>query len=306
MTERRGVLVTGATGLVGARLVRALRADDVAVHAVTRSSGGRFPSGVQAVRWDGVRVEPEALAHLDAVVHLAGEPVFGGLLTNARRARIRDSRIASTRALVESMAALPPEARPRTFVCASAVGYYGSRGDATLDESAPPGKGFLADVCVAWEEAARAAAGLGVRSVSLRIGIVLARDGGALVPMARAFQLFAGGRLGDGRQWFPWIHVDDLVAMLRAAIDDERWTGAINAVAPNPVRNLELTRTLAATVRRPALLPVPAFALRALLGELADELLGSRRVVPARANALGFQFRFDDLAPALEAELRPA
>jgi uncharacterized protein (TIGR01777 family) len=304
MTAGRGVLVTGATGLVGARLVRALRADGIAVHAVTRSAGKRFPNGVEAVAWDGVRVAPEALADLDAVVHLAGEPVFGGLLTDARRARIRDSRIASTRALVESMAALPSASRPRAFVCASAVGYYGSRGDALLEESATPGSGFLADVCVAWEEAARAAADHGVRTASLRIGIVLAREGGALVPMARAFQLCVGGRLGDGRQWFPWIHVDDLVGMLRAAIADERWTGAFNAVAPNPVRNEELTRTLAATVRRPALIPVPAFALRALLGELADELLGSRRVVPTRATALGFRFRVQQLAEALESELR--
>ena len=189
-------------------------------------------------------------------------------------------------------------------MCASAVGYYGSRGDEILEESATPGRGFLADVCVAWEEAARAAADLGVRTASLRIGIVLAREGGALVPMARAFQLCVGGRLGDGRQWFPWIHVDDLVAMLRAAIEDDRWAGAFNAVAPNPVRNEELTRTLAATVRRPALIPVPAFALRALLGELADELLGSRRAVPVRATALGFRFRVQQLAEALESELR--
>lgn len=304
MTERRGVLVTGATGLVGARLVRSLRADGVAVHAVTRSGAGRFPHGVQPVVWDGVRVAPEALADLDAVVHLAGEPVFGGLPSEARLGRIRDSRTGSTRALVEAMAALPAERRPRAFVCASAVGYYGSRGDEILEESAPPGRGFLADVCVAWEEAARAAAEHGVRSVSLRIGIVLAREGGALVPMARAFSLCLGGRLGDGRQWFPWIHVDDLVAMLRTAVTDDRWDGAVNAVGPNPVRNDELTRALATRLRRPALIPVPAFALRALLGELAGELLGSRRVVPARATALGFRFRVPHLADALEAELR--
>jgi uncharacterized protein (TIGR01777 family) len=304
MTERRGVLVTGATGLVGARLVRSLLADGIPVHAVTRSAQGRFPHGVRSVVWDGVRVAPEALAGLDAVVHLAGEPVFGGLLTAARREKILASRVESTRALVAAISSLPAAERPRALVCASAVGYYGSRGDEILEESATPGRGFLADVCVAWEESARAAADLGVRTASLRIGIVLAREGGALVPMARAFQLCVGGRLGDGRQWFPWIHVDDLVAMLRTAIEDDRWAGAFNAVAPNAVRNEELTRTLAATVRRPALIPVPAFALRALLGELADELLGSRRAVPARATALGFRFRVQQLAEALESELR--
>ena len=301
--EPGGVLVTGASGLVGSRLVHVLIDDGIPVYAVTRSSPRRFPRGVHPVIWDGVRVAEEALAGLHAVVHLAGEPVFGGLLTDARRARIRASRIESTRALVEAMAALPPERRPRVLVCASAVGYYGSCGDTLLDESAAPGTGFLADVCVEWEQAARAAADHGVRSVSLRIGVVLAREGGALVPMARAFRFCVGGRLGDGRQWFPWIHVDDLVAMIRIAIADDRWAGGFNAVAPNPVRNAELTRTLASTLRRPASIPVPAFALRLLLGELAGELLGSRRVVPARATELGFRFRMERLADALAAEL---
>lgn len=294
------VLVTGATGLVGRRLVQALVADRVAVRAVMRTPArARFADGVEAIAWDGVRVPAASLAGCRAIVHLAGEPVFGGRLTAARRERIFASRVESTRALVAALAELPAGDRPPVFVCASAVGYYGSRGEALLPESAPAGRGFLADVCVAWEEAARAAEAHGVRRVSLRIGVVLAREGGAFAPIRRVFGLGLGGRLGDGRQWFPWIYAGDLVAMIRAAIDDARFAGPVNAVAPTPVRNIDFTKALAAAVHRPALLPVPGFVLRAALGELADELLGSRRVVPERATSLGF--RFD--APALDAAL---
>jgi uncharacterized protein (TIGR01777 family) len=298
-------VVTGATGLVGRRLVRRLLATGWAVRAVTRTpANARLPAGVEAVDWDGVRVAPQRLAGASAVVHLAGEPVFGGLPTPGRRDRIFASRVDSTRALVAALGEVPAAERPGVFVCASAVGYYGSRGEEPLPESAPPGSGFLSDVCVAWEDEARAAEVHDVRVVSLRIGIVLAAEGGALQPMSRAFRFGLGGRLGDGRQWVPWIHVDDLVAMIRAALDDPRWTGPVNAVAPTPVRNAELTETLARVVRRPALVPVPAFAVRALLGELAGELLGSRRVVPARAAELGFRFAAPTLREALEAELR--
>jgi len=306
MSERpQTVLITGATGLVGKRLVRALLADRCAVRAATRTpANARLPAGVEAVAWDGVMIPSARIAGCDALVHLAGEAVFGGLLTKSRRDRIYASRIDSTRALVESIGRLPAAERPKVFVCASAVGYYGDRGDEQLPESAAPGSGFLADLCVAWEEEARAAAALGVRTVSLRIGIVLAHEGGALATLARLFRLGLGGRVGSGAQWVPWIHVDDLVAMIIVALRDERWSGAVNAVAPNPATNADLTRELARAVRRPALLPAPAFAVRAALGDIATEILGSRRVIPARATELGFRFRIESLERALEAELR--
>jgi uncharacterized protein (TIGR01777 family) len=305
MSEARRVLVTGATGLVGRRLVAALRAERAGVCALTRSpASARLASGVEAAAWDGVHVPPARLAQCSAVVHLAGEPIFGGLPTARRRAAMRASRIDSTRALVAALAELPAAERPGVLVCASAVGYYGSRGEEVLTETAAPGTGFLAELCVDWEAAAAAATELGVRSVSLRIGLVLAREGGALASLVRVFRLGLGGRLGNGMQWMPWIHLDDLVAMIRSAIADERWQGPVNAVAPNPVRNEEWTQALAAALHRPALLPVPAFALRGALGEMAGELLGSRRVVPDRARALGFAFTAATLEQALEAELR--
>jgi uncharacterized protein (TIGR01777 family) len=300
-----GVLLTGATGLVGTRLLRSLVADGVGVRAATRSpANATFPAGVEAVGWDGVLIPSARVAGCDAIVHLAGEPVFGGLPTQSRLDRILASRVDSTRALVQSIAKLAPADRPKVFVCASAVGYYGDRGDEVLDESASAGSSFLADVCVAWEEEARAAAPLGVRTLSLRIGIVLAREGGALAMLARLFRFGLGGVVGSGEQWVPWIHIDDLVAMIRAALADERWSGVANAVAPQPVTNAELTRELASAVHRPALLPAPAFAIRALLGKTAGELLGSRRAVPRLAEALGFQFGAGTLERALEIELR--
>lgn len=305
MSAHGRILVTGATGLVGARLLPALLDAGEAVAAVTRrpDRAGASDPRAERVGWDGRRLSGDALSGTRALVHLAGEPVFGGPVTAARRRRIRDSRVESTRALVDALAALPAEDRPDVFVCASAVGYYGSRGESVLDEDAAPGEGFLAEVCVAWEREAARAEALGIRRVSLRIGIVLAREGGALAPLARLFGLGLGGPLGDGRQWVPWIHVDDLVALLRRSLEDETLAGALNAVAPNPVRNAELTRALAACLGRPALLRVPGFAVRMGLGELAGELLGSRRVVSRRAEEHGFRFRYPTLEEALRAEL---
>jgi len=294
------VLVTGATGLVGGRLLPALLDGGLEVAAVSRRPAAALDPRAELVTWDGWALPAGALAGARAVVHLAGEPIFGGLPSGARRRRIRESRVASTRRLVEAIAALAPAQRPAVLVCASAVGIYGSRGDEVLDEAAPPGQGFLAEVCRAWEEEAARAP---VRSVSLRIGIVLAREGGALPRMALPFRLGLGGSLGDGRQWFPWIHVADLVALVATALRDESLQGPLNAVAPAPVRNAELTRALARRLRRPALLRVPAFALRLALGDLAQELLGSRRVLPRKAEAAGFRFAYPELEGALAAEL---
>jgi uncharacterized protein len=306
-TPESAVLVTGATGLVGRRLVAALAEEGRDVRIASRRADPRgFDPAVEPIRWDGRSLPGPALSNLGALVHLAGEPVFGGLLTASRRRRIRASRVDSTESLVAGIAALPESDRPACFVCASAVGYYGSRGDEQLDESAGPGDGFLAEVCEAWERAALAAGDLGVRTVCLRIGIVMAREGGALPLMATPFRLGLGGRLGDGRQWFPWIHVDDLVAMIRTAIAEPLWSGPVNAVAPEPVTNAELTRALGRVLGRPTLLPVPAFALRAALGELAQELLGSRRVVPRAARERGFAYRHPRLESALAAALSPS
>jgi hypothetical protein len=302
--EASTVFVTGATGLVGARLVPALLDAGHAVRAATRNpQGARLDARATAIGWDGRTPPPDALEGCDAVVHLAGEPIFGGRLTDARKKRAYDSRVESTRAIASALRALPDAARAATWLCASAVGYYGSRGEERLEESARRGDGFLADLCGDWEDATRTATQAGVRVANLRIGVVLAAEGGALSLMAVPFRLGLGGRLGDGRQWFPWIHADDLVALIRFALDTPRLSGPVNAVAPEVARNADLTRELAATLHRPALIPVPAFAVRLALGELADELLGSRRVVPAAARAAGFRWTHPSLREALETEL---
>ncbi|MBW2237128.1 MAG: TIGR01777 family oxidoreductase [Deltaproteobacteria bacterium] len=305
MTAPTTVLVTGATGLVGGRLVPSLLEDGRRVLAATRSpERARFGRGVEAVGWDGVSLPAEVLGRCDALVHLAGEPLFGGPFNAARRRRVRDSRVDSTRALAAALAALPADERPAVWLCASAVGFYGSRGDESLSEQAGPGRGFLAELCGDWEAATRPAAEAGVRVVNLRIGIALAREGGALALMRRPFALGLGGRLGDGQQWVPWIQLDDLVALLRFALDEESLCGPLNAVGPAPARNAELTTALSRVLRRPALIPVPGFAIRLALGELADELLGSKRVLPERALAAGFRFAHPELEEALAAELR--
>jgi uncharacterized protein len=241
---------------------------------------------------------PEPAMPLDALIHLAGEPV-AGLWTAAKRQRIRDSRVAFTENLIQHLAtwSRPPAA----VLSASGVGYYGDRGEETLTESSSPGSGFLAEVCIGWEAAAlRAQQLLGARVVCFRTGLVLGNEGGALPPMRRAFSFGLGGRFGSGRQWMPWIHIADEVGLMLWAAENAHVTGPLNLTAPNPATNAEFTRTLAQTLHRPAFLPAPAFALKAVLGEMAQEmLLSSQRTQPTAAQAGGYAFQYPVLAPAL-------
>jgi uncharacterized protein (TIGR01777 family) len=301
-TAERRALVTGATGTVG----RALLAE-LGGHAVvtTRDPATRtLPGAARVVAWDGRSpLDPTALEQVDTVFHLLGEPVAEGRWSDEKKARIARSRIDSTRALVDAFAAA--KQRPRVLVCASAVGYYGARGDELLTEASGPGEGFLPDVCVGWEEEAARARALGLRVVSLRIGIVLSTQGGALAKMLPIFRLGLAGRLGDGKQFMPWIHQDDVVGLLRFAAAREDLDGPLLAVAPDLVTNAGFTRALASSVRRPAFLAAPAFALRAALGEAAAMLLASQRCVPELALEKGFRFEHPSLAAAL-ADLLPA
>jgi uncharacterized protein (TIGR01777 family) len=294
-------LVTGATGLVGGRLLAPLSERFDSIRTLSRSGRNPFP-GADARGWDGVDPGAAALDGVEAVIHLAGEPIFGGLPTESRLQRVRSSRIDSTRRLVDRMLERSPEDRPSVFVCASAVGYYGDRGDEPLDESAAGGTGYLAEVCRDWEaEAARATEG-GIRVVSIRIGVVLSSEGGALGLMKIPFGLGVGGRLGSGEQFFPWIHVDDLVRIILFTLEEDV-SGPVNAVAPEAVRNRDLTRALGEVLGRPTVLPVPAFAVKAALGTISGELLGSRRVVPAELSKRGFVFETPTIREAIEKEL---
>jgi uncharacterized protein (TIGR01777 family) len=288
--------ITGASGLVGARLLEVLLRDGEHVMAFSREPARlapRLPRGADARAWPPR--EPDAVA-LDAIVHLLGEPV-AGRWTEAKKRAIEASRVEGTRTLVDAIAQLPAERRPRVLVSASAIGYYGDRGDEVLTEPAPPGDDFLARVCVGWEREALRAETLGVRVVCLRIGLVMSREGGALERMLPVFRMGLGGTMGPGTQWWPWIHVDDVVGIVRHALTRDAVRGPLNATAPEPVRQRSFAATLAKVLRRPAFLPAPALALRTVLGEFAAELLASRRVVPEAARAFGYAFRF----PTLEA-----
>lgn len=285
------ITLTGAGGFVGRRLIRRLEASG---HSVRRL--GRRPGDFQ---WDALgeaAVPEEALAGARAVVHLAGEPVAQRWTPEAKE-RIRRSRADGTRRLVEAVSTLSP--RPEVLVCASAVGYYGDREDEVLTEASAPGSGFLAETCVEWERTARLAEALGMRVVTLRTGVVLGPEGGALAKMLPAFRLGGGGPLAGGRQWMSWIHVEDMVRLIEWAVQDSAVGGALNATAPNPERNEEFTRALGRALRRPAFFPVPGFGLRLLFGEMAEVLTGSQRAVPEAAQRGGFRFLHAELASAL-------
>ncbi len=291
------IAVSGSNGLVGSEVVTALSA---AGHEVVRLVRRVPAPGEKAVRWDPEKGESDAagLEGLDAVVHLAGENIASGRWTAARKAAIRDSRVNGTRFLCGALAGLARP--PKTLVCASAVGYYGDRGEEPLTEESPPGTGFLAEVCREWEAASAPAARKGIRVVALRIGTVLSPKGGALARMLPLFRVGLGGVIGGGRQYVSWVALDDLVGIVLHALQSGELRGPVNAVAPVPVTNRELTEALGRVLSRPTLLPVPAFALRLAVGEMADALLlASTRVAARRLEETRYRFRFPELGEAL-------
>jgi hypothetical protein len=318
------VTITGATGLIGPALVAALRERGAQVTVLSRdpsrvhqrldraapggdgpASAAEPPAPVEAVRWDLMKEPPPAAAleGRDAVVHLAGENVAQRWTPKARQA-IRESRVTGTRHLVEGLDSCAE--RPPTLVSGSAIGYYGARGEEPLDEDAPPGDDFLADVCADWEREAARASELGLRVVQVRTGVVLDRRGGALLKMLPAFRLGVGGPVAGGRQYISWIHRDDEVGIILAALSDERWDGPVNATAPEPVANGDFSRALGRALHRPSLLPVPGAALRLLYGEMAEIMTGGARVVPAKALVLGYEFSHRHLSEALSSALASA
>lgn len=295
-------IVSGGTGFIGKRVVASLLADRHYVAIWSRRPGTEKREGVASFYWDPMQGEPaeESLRDFDAVIHLAGEPVTQRWTPEIKR-RIRDTRVLGTRRLVDALAKV--EHCPSVLVCASAIGYYGPRGDELLDETSAAGSGFLADVCKEWEHEADRATELGMRVVKIRIGIVLGREGGMLQKMVPAFRAFAGGRLGSGKQWVSWIHVDDLAAMFQQAVE-QNVSGVWNGTAPNPVTNAEFTAELGKALSRPAFLEIPPFALKLFFGELSESMLTGARVLPHAAQRFGFNWKYPDLASALGHETR--
>lgn len=299
--ERSRIAVAGASGLIGGALVRSLTADG---HTVVRLVRGA-PRAADEVRWDAEQgtVDAAGLAGCDAVVNLAGAGVGSRRWTDAYKARIRASRVRGTTALAEAVAGLPEDVRPRVFLNGSAIGYYGETGDRTVDESAPPGEGFLPRLCVEWEASAAPAREAGVRTVFARTGLVVARGGGAWARLFPLFRAGLGGRMGDGRQYWSFIALHDEVAALRHLLDTDGLSGPFNLTAPQPVTNREITEAMARVLRRPALFAVPAPVLRTVLGEMAGDVLGSARVVPTRLLESGFRFAFPGIEEAVRAAL---
>ncbi len=295
------IIVTGATGLIGSKLIRTLISEGHSVTRLVRGGSQTFRApGTSAVEWnpDAGRIDGKELEGHDAAVHLAGESVAEGRWTPEKKARIRESRVKGTRLLAETLAGL--SARPQVLVAASAVGFYGDRGDEVLREESASGTDFLSEVCREWEKAALPASQAGIRVVNLRIGVVLSPDGGALAKMLPPFRLGAGGRIGSGDQYMSWITIDDMVGVILHALKNDSVRGPVNAVAPRPVTNAEFTKTLGRVLGRPTLFPVPAFAARLAFGEMADALLlSSARVEPSRLIATDYKFAYPELEGAL-------
>ncbi|MGH8104613.1 MAG: TIGR01777 family oxidoreductase [bacterium] len=297
--------VTGATGGIGHRLCLALIERGHQVVLISRrpaEAKSAIPQALNALGWHQLKPSSVApgIAALDAVVHLAGD-VVAGRWSPEKKKRIRDSRVNTAKQIVEAIHAA--HQRPKALITASAIGHYGDRGDETVTEDSPPGSDFLSKTCVEWESASRAAEPLGVRVVAVRTGIVLDPQIGALKAMLLPFRLGLGGPLGSGRQWMSWVHIDDVIGIFLHALEIESVTGALNATAPNPVRNLEFTKALGKVLHRPAFLAAPAFALKLFFGEFSCFLLSGQRVLPERTQQSGYAFKHSDLDPALHSLL---
>ena len=311
------ILMTGATGLVGTALVKTLTGEGHMIYRLMRPGSKARKTIAPRVferSWNSASGEiggavgageSQAPGDMDAVINLAGASIAGGRWTSQRKTLLRSSRIDTTRGLVSAIAKM--SRRPRVLISASAIGYYGDRGDELLTENSNAGRGFLAEVAKEWETEAMKAEAFGIRVVRARFGIILAKDGGALRQMMLPFKFGVGGKLGSGRQWMSWITLEDVVAILRRTLEDDALRGAVAVVAPEPVRNVEFTRWLAKAMHRPAIFTAPAFALRLAMGEMADALLlEGQRVVPQKLQQQGYQFLHANLSEALSATLRPS
>jgi hypothetical protein len=297
------VTVTGASGFIGRRLVESLLAAGHELHLLGRALRKGMPSSAQFSIWDPMKGEPpaQAIENAHAVIHLAGEPIAQRWTAEAKR-KIRNSRVAGTANLAKAIAGAAHP--PHTFICASAIGIYGDRGSEILTEESGTGSDFLAQVGVDWERAAEPAL-KAARVVWIRTGLVLGEDGGLLERLLPPFRLGVGGKLGTGEQWMSWIHIDDLTGLILFALENPAVAGPVNATVPEPVTNADFTQALARALRRPAIFPVPIFAIRLLFGEMADVIVSSQRVLPKAAEAAGYRFQFTEVQPALQSILSP-
>jgi len=297
------ILVSGMSGPIGAALLPTLKSNGARISRLVRKGGKYSASDEQQIPWDPAQpISPESVSGFDAVIHLAGESIVGRW-TDSKKREIRDSRVKGTTHLAQALA--QSKHKPQVFVCSSAIGYYGDRGDEVLNEQSFPGTGFLAEVCREWETAAQPAADAGIRTVSMRTGIVLTPKGGALGKMRLPFKMGMGGRIGDGRQWMSWIDVRDMVGAIHHLLKNDLLHGPVNLVAPKPVTNAEFTQTLASVLSRPAIFPVPAVVVKVAFGEMGEAaLLGSQRVEPAQLLGSGYPFRFNELRTSLRALLK--
>lgn len=289
------ILVSGASGLIGAALLPSLRNSGYSTVTLVR----RPATSDGEIAWDPAKpISPNSVSGFDAVIHLAGESIIGRWTTSKKK-KIRESRVSGTRNLAQALAGVPR--KPPVFICSSAIGYYGDRGDEILKEESSPGTGFLPEVCREWEAATEVAAKAGIRTVQIRTGIVLSTTGGALAKMLPPFKLGLGGILGNGRQWMSWIDIQDMVGAIEHILKPDQLQGPVNMVAPEPVTNVEFTKTLASVLKRPAVFPVPAFMVKLAFGEMGETvLLGSQRVEPVKLVTSGYSFQFRELRASLD------